>query len=462
MSDGRGMTVWPDVPHETSATGRMPPHSIEAEQSIIGSLLLDNNSVDRIHWLSASDFYSFNHRALYTAIRNILESGQSCDSLLLAEALKSRGELEACGGNDYIVSLVVNTPSSANIHNYAAVVHKRAQARELQALAADLSAEAQTGNHDPVKLAETVADRALAVIDATGGRDITHFSKAVADAVDWLDAPVKGISTGYSSLDSVIGGLRPSELIVVAGRPSMGKTSLAINIAEHVAHQSPVALFSLEMTARQIGARSVRWHEHLTDRVSAVTRLMDLKLWIDDSPKMTIGMMRVRLQRIKRKHGLALVVVDYLQMMSGEGENRTQQIGSLSRGLKALAKEFQVPVIAVASLNRGVEARQDKRPLMSDLRESGDIESDCDVCVMLYRDEYYTEDSYAKGYCEALVRKHRDGPVGASWLIFVPEYARFRDFTGQPPRAPAVQRAPSSGTVRSVDFKKQAAGDDSA
>ncbi len=444
-----------NVPHETLLNA---PHSIEAEQSILGGLLLDNNAYDRLGPLSESDFYRDDHRIIFNAISTLLEAGKSCDTLLLAEVLKARGTLEQVGGHSYLGSLSLNTPSAANIHSYAAIVNRKAKGRALQALAADLNSAAAT-NGDPLKVAEVAADQALAILDDSGRSELMHFGEAVGQAVEWLDAPVKGVSTGYSSLDAIVGGLRPGELIIVAGRPSMGKTSLALCISEHVALDHPVALFSLEMSARQIAARSVRWHEHLTDRSQAVTRLLNRNIWIDDSARMTVGTMRVRLQRIKRKHGLALVVVDYLQMLKGDGENRTQEIGSISRGLKAIAKELKVPVVAVASLNRGVESRQDKRPMMSDLRESGDIESDADVCVMLYRDEYYDENSYARGFAEAIVRKHRDGPVGTAWLIFVPEYARFRDFTGEPPRMPTAARPPSSGTVKTVDFKARAAGE---
>ena len=439
------------------------PQALEAEQSVLGGLLIDNNAYDRLGELSESDFYRDDHRTIFSVIKTILEAGKPCDTLLLGEALKARGVLEQVGGHAYLGALFVNTPSAANIRNYASLVHRAAQGRALQALAADLNAAASAQGADPIKVAEVAADQALSILDDSGKSELQHFSEAVGNAVEWLDAPAKGLSTSYSSLDEIVGGLRPGELIVVAGRPSMGKSSLALCIAEHVSEEHHVVLFSLEMSARQIAARSVRWHEHLSDRSQAVTRLINHNLWIDDSPRLTVGTMRVRMQRIKRKHGLALVVVDYLQMISGgEGENRTQQVGDISRGLKALAKEFQIPVIAVASLNRGVEIRHDKRPMMSDLRESGDIESDADVCVMLYRDEYYDHESYARGFAEAIVRKHRDGPTGTAWLLFQPEYARFRDFTGEPPRAPVAKAAPVTGTVRSMDFKVRAAGDASA
>lgn len=433
------------------------PHSVEAEQSVLGSLLLDNGSFDHIHWLRESDFYRDDHRTIYAAIRAILESGKPCDNLLLAEALQARGVLSQVGGHDYLSSLVVHTPSAANIKHYATVVRRRSQSRELQALAVELTEAATSGAHDPVQIAEVVTNRTFSILDGDNRTDIQHYSRAVADAVDWMDAPVQGISTGYSSLDALF-TLRPGDLIVVAGRPSMGKSSLALNIAEHVGIDKPVAVFSLEMKARQIGARSVRWHEHLSNRSDAVTQLMDRKIWIDDSPAMTIGLMRLRLQRIKRKNGLALVVVDYLQLMKWEGDNRTQEIGSLSRGLKAIAKEFNVPVIAVSQLNRGVEGRQDKRPLMSDLRESGDLEQDADVIVMLYRDDYYDELSPHVGFAEALIRKQREGPVGRAWLKFESQYARFKDFTGHPPVI-HTPLAATSGTVKVKDFKASAAGD---
>ena len=433
------------VPRETFLNA---PHAVEAEQSILGSLLLDNNAIDRVAWLSEADFYRSDHRLIYSAIRAILEAGKPCDTLLLTEALQARGCLEQVGGAAYITALSVNTPSSANILHYATLVHKRAQARALQALAADMMDETRTLSHDPVKLAEVVADRALAILDERGHSEIKHISDAVGDAVDWLDAPVKGISTGYSSLDRVIEGLRPADLIVIAGRPAMGKSSLALNIAEHVGQTKPVALFSLEMSARQIGVRSLRWHEHLTDRAAAVMHLFSHRIWLDESARLTLGMMRVRLQRIRRKHGLSLVVVDYLQLMTGEGDNREQEVASLSRGLKAFAKEFNVPVIVCVQLNRNVESRQDKRPMLADLRESGAVEQDADIVLMIYNDAYYNADSEHKGFSEILIRKHREGPTGRAWLKFEPEYARFIDFTGAPPSLKQRPPIPTSGVVR--------------
>lgn len=430
--------------------------SIEAEQSVLGALLLDNNAIDRIHWLQSADFVREDHRILYATTRAILEAGKPVDVLLLGEALRARGELEKVGGFTYIGSLAINTPSAAHITQYAKLVRRSAQGRALQALAADLHASV-TNHADPVQAAEIAADQALSILDDQQRGGIVHIGQAVGEAVDWLDAPEKGISTGYGALDAYF-RLVPGELLVIAGRPAMGKSALALNIAEQVARALPAAVFSLEMTSRQIGVRSVRWHEHLTDRFAAVNRLFTYKLWIDESEHLTIGTLRVRLQRIKRKNGLALVVVDYIQLMTGEGDNRTQEIGSLSRGLKGLAKEFRIPIIATAQINRGVESRQDKRPMLSDLRESGDVEQDADIVLFLYRDDYYHEDSTSAGFAEVLIRKHREGKTGKAWLQFDAEYARFKDFAGAPPQAHRESRR--SGTVKTVDFKLRSAGND--
>lgn len=438
----------------------LPPASIEAECAVLGGLLLVPDAIDRIEWLQPSAFYRETHRTIYAAVRALIESGKGCDVLLLAEVLRARGELDAVGGMPYLSELAVNAAGAVNITRYAEIVRRRALSRGLQQIGADLVAEAGAVGNDPAQAAEAAGERLFNALEEPRQGEMKSLGEAVADAVDYLDSPVKGLSTGFSSLDHILGGLRPGELIVVAGRPSTGKSALAYCIAEHVSIEHAVSFFSLEMTARQLGTRGLLWHQHLTDRTEAVRYMFDLRLWIDDSSALTTGSMRLRLRRTKRKHGLHLVVVDYLQLMSGRGENRTQEIGSISRDLKRIAKEFNVPVIAVASLNRGVEARTDKRPLLSDLRESGDIESDADVVAMLYRDEYYHENSYAAGFCEVLIRKQREGPTGVSWLQFVPEYARFRDFTGAPPRAPQAERAPRTGTVTSVDWKRRAGGDE--
>lgn len=437
----------------------LPPScSVETEAMILGALLLDNDAYDRLGSISEADFFREDHRVIFAAIKAIIEAGKPCDVVLLSETLAARGELDRCGGTKYIGELAINTASAANVHRYAALVRRHAQSRALQAHATDLHEAAAAPGHDPVKIAERSMEQLLSIVDAAPRGEIRHISEVVGAAVDWLDSPVKGLSTGYGAIDHIIGGLRPGDLIVIAGRPSMGKSSLAACIVEHVSTESPVALFSLEMPDWAITARSVRWHEHLRDRDYAVRHLWDKKLWIDDSSPLSLGVLRVRLQRIKRKHGLALAVVDYLQLMTGQGDNREQEIASLSRGLKYIAMEFDIPVVVVAQLNRSVEGRQDKRPLLSDIRESGAAEQDADLVMMLYRDEYYYEDSPAKGFCEVIVRKHRNGGLGTAHLIFVPEYARFRDFTGTPPQPPRPPRR--GGNI--VDYKQHASGNESA
>lgn len=412
----------------------LPPASIESEQSVIGGLFIDPSAYDRIPWLSDQAFYRQDHRLIFAAQVALIEAGRGCDALLASEYLAARGELERAGGAAYLSEVFLNTPSAANIKRYAEIVMNRWGLRRLLVEAGNVGGKAHEPGADPKAIADQACEAFLSVAQAKEVGEPQPFYKAIADAIDWMDEPTKGLLTGYPSLDQILDGLRPGELIVIAGRPSMGKTALAYCITEHVAKSHQVAFFSLEMTGRQIGVRAMKYHQWLTNRDAAFDHLSALKLHIDETAQMTIGSMRLRLQKLKRTHGLSLVVVDYLQLMKGDGENRTQEVGSLSRGLKLLAKEFNVPVIAVSQINRGVEQRADKRPMMSDLRESGDIEQDADVVALVYRDEYYDPNSVAKGWAEVLVRKHRNGATGAAWLGFIPEHARFVNNSGPIPR----------------------------
>lgn len=431
--------------------------------------MLDPGVYDRVDWLPAASFYRAGHRIIFEAIQALAADGKRFDVLVVIERLKRAEKLDDAGGREYVGSLPISTVSVGTIRRHAEIVHEAAIRRQVIGHAVEIADRAY-GHEDARTLAEEAEDRFLSVLDTDRGtRDAQPFGDAVATALDWIDSPDQGISTGYRNIDRVWVGLRPGDLIVVAGRPSMGKSGLVMNIAEHVAEKTPVLVFSLEMTSRAIAARSVRYHQSLVGRNDAVTRLLGLKLWIDETPGIGAGYVRARAKRLRRANGLGLIVVDYLQLMAGQGENRTQEVGSISRALKAIAKEFQVPVIAVSQLNRGAENRPDRRPIISDLRESGQLEQDADIIAMVYRDEYYHPETPLKGIAEVLTRKHREGPTGTSYLYFESDYARFKNMDGALPNQPEPERRPrrytagrknAGPTDNVVDMKSRQAGDD--
>jgi replicative DNA helicase len=419
------------------------PCSLEAEQAVIGALFLRPDAYDQIDWLPAADFYVERHRLIYHAIRSMLEAGEPVDVLLVADRLRRGADLERVGGMAYLDEIAVNTASAANIRRYAEIVKSTALLRRIQELAADL----RERSHEPGAVASEIADTAEERLnDIRHGKDDSEevpFHASLDAAMLARSRPDSGVHTGFVDLDRMIKPLRGGELIIIAGRPSMGKSGMAANIAEHVAKTLPVGAWSLEMSNASIAERVLSWHEKKD--INAAGKLAELNLWIGTPHTLSVGSLRLRMKRLRRKHGLALAMVDYLGLMRGEGENRTQEIGSISRGLKGLAIEFGIPIIAVAQLNRGTEGRLDRRPLLSDLRESGDVEQDADIVLMLYRDDYYNNGSPAKGTAEVLVRKHRNGPTGMVRLAFLEQYARFENYAGRPiyesaPAAPKRRR----------------------
>lgn len=437
---------------------RDPPHAVESEQAVIGSLLLFPDAIDRVEWLTASMFFRAAHREIYGVIRTLIEANKPVDALIVSERLRAVGKLTECGGGEYLGQLVGTTPSAANLVRHAEIVRDKHRLRSLISHASAVMDEAMSQQLDANAIAEQAEARFMTVLDDRQDSDEVAYSVCVAEAVDRRDMPQQGISTGYQRLDRVLkGGLRPDQLIIIAGRPSMGKSALAFNIAEHIAKTGTVAAFSLEMNRAEIADRSIEWFAHQLGSTSdAVLRLMELKMFVDHTPSITIGHLRLRSRRIKRKHGLSLIVVDYLQLMRGQGENRTQEIGSISRGLKAIAKELHVPVIAVAQINRGAENRTDRRPLLSDLREAGDIEQDADAVLMLYRDDYYNPNSLNAGLAECIVRKNRNGPTATVPLEFRPQYTRFLHTDEN---LQHTEAAPQIGRVKTVDFKSRSAGE---
>jgi replicative DNA helicase len=403
--------------------------SIQAEQSLIGCLLIDNGSYDRISDFAGSSLIREDHRLIFRSIQKMLEAGKPVDIILLSEALESHGDLDRVGGLQYITELAMGVNTAANIRSYAKLISDAAILRKLLAASEEISVACES-RQDPRDIAIVAEQKILSVLDNETERDYVHIGEAIDEAVEWEELGHKGASTGIIELDRLTNGLGKSNLIIIGARPSMGKTALALQIAEHVSKTEPAAVFSLEMSRREVAGRMLKYHTNRADRDEAVRHLYGLKMQIDDTPAVTVGHIRSRCRRIKRKHGLSLIVVDYIQLMRGEGNNRNEAVGSISRGLKSIAKEFDVPVIALSQLSRKVEERGDKRPIMSDLRESGEIEQDADLILFIYRDEVYDENSDARGTAEIWNRKNRNGPVGDCRLTFDGSVTRFGDYTG--------------------------------
>lgn len=437
---------------------KVAPHSIEAEQSVLGGLMLDNDAWDQVSDIVAEDdFYRHDHRMIFRAVAELGRLTKPFDVITLSEWMQDVGILDKAGGLAYLGALAKNTPSAANIKAYAQIVRERAVLRQLAQAGAEISDSvynkgARTSEElldDAERLVFNIADQG-----ARGRRGFSALKDLLVKAVDridtlfHLDNPITGVPTGYTDFDDRTSGLQASDLIIVAGRPSMGKTSFAMNIVEHAAikNKTPVAVFSMEMPGEQLAMRMMsslgRIDQHrvrtgkLSDDdwprlTSAVSLLAEAPIFIDDSPALTPNEVRARSRRLAREHGLGLIVVDYLQLMqvSGTKENRVTEISEISRSLKSLAKELKVPVIALSQLNRSLEQRPNKRPVMSDLRESGAIEQDADLIVFIYRDEVYNEDSPDKGTAEIIISKQRNGPIGTTRLTFLGQYTRFENFT---------------------------------
>ncbi|MBP6422831.1 MAG: replicative DNA helicase [Propionivibrio sp.] len=439
---------------------RVPPHSIEAEQSVLGGLLLDNAAFDKIADLvGESDFYRDEHKRIYRQIRKLLERNKPVDVVTVAESLDLSGEGGETGGLAYLGELAANTPSAANIRRYAEIVRERAVLRQLVTAGDEIAGSALNPlGRDPKQLLDEAEARVFAIAEGgfrhqTGFQHINPLLTQVVERIQELhdrDNPsdITGVPTGYHDLDSKTSGLQPGDLLIIAGRPSMGKTSLALNMAEYVAIEVglPVAVFSMEMGGTQLAMRMLssvgrldahrvrtgRLNDDEWSRLSfALGKMHEAPLYIDETPALNPIDLRARARRLHRQCGkLGMIVIDYLQLMSvsGQGENRATEISEISRSLKSLAKELNVPVVALSQLNRSLEQRPNKRPVMSDLRESGAIEQDADVIMFIYRDEVYNPDTPDKGSAEIIIGKQRNGPIGMTRLTFVGEYTRFENF----------------------------------
>ena len=435
---------------------RTPPHSLEAESSVLGGLLLDNAAWDRVgDLLIDSDFYRYEHRLIYAVMGKLINETRPADVITVHEELQRQGKAGEVGGLPYLNSLAQYVPSAGNIRRYGEIVRERAILRKLVSASDEIATSAFNPQGRAVEKILDEAEGKIFKIGEEGSRmkqgfqDMGSLAVQLIDRVQELaDNPndVTGVPTGFIDLDRMTAGLQPGDLVVLAARPSMGKTAFAINIAEHVALNEglPVAVFSMEMGAAQLAVRIVgsigridQGHlrtGRLTDEewprlTEAIERLRGISLHIDETPGLTPSELRASARRLARQKGkLGLIVVDYLQLMSGsasDGENRATELGEISRGLKALAKELQCPVIALSQLNRSVEQRTDKRPMMSDLRESGAIEQDADIIMFIYRDDYYNKDSREPGVAEIIIGKQRNGPTGTVKLAFLKPLTRF-------------------------------------
>ena len=439
---------------------RVPPHSVEAEQSVLGGLLIDNTAWDRAgDMLTDADFYRYEHKQIYAAIGKLINAGKPADVVTVFEELTSLGKAQDCGGLAYLNDLAQSVPSAGNLRRYAEIVRERAVLRKLVSASDEIASAALNPQGRAVKDIVDEAEGKIFRINEEGNRSGQGFQSmdnlvvALIDRVNELAEngaeDVTGVRTGFYDLDNMTAGLQPGDLIILAARPSMGKTAFVVNIGENVAINEglPVVIYSMEMGAAQLALRMVgsvgridqsrlrlgRLADDEWGRLSeAVDKLGKAHIYIDESPGLSPSEVRARARRQARISGqLGLIIIDYLQLMSGNGgneENRATVIGEISRGLKALAKELKCPVIALSQLNRSVETRPDKRPMMSDLRESGAIEQDADIIMFIYRDEYYTkEECKEPGVAEIIIAKQRNGPVGTVKLAFARQHTKFEN-----------------------------------
>jgi replicative DNA helicase len=432
-------------------TSRVPPHNIEAEQSILGGILLDNDVLPGVlEILNGEEFYRAGHRTAFAAVIALFEKNEPCDLVTLTNLLKSQNKLEEAGGVSYLASLVDSVPSAANVSHYARIVSDKWLQRSLISSATQIATSALQGGLDVDELLDRAEQAIFQVSERRVNpsffpiKDVIKQNIKILEKLQEREEVFTGVPTGFDDLDRMTSGLQPADLVVIAGRPSMGKTAFALNIARNAAvdHEVPVGIFSLEMSKEQLGMRMlcsearVDAHKLRTGFFSnrdwplllrAAGTISEAAIFIDDSPALSALELRAKARRLKRDQNIGLIVVDYLQLMRGPqgAERREQEISEISRGLKALAKELTVPVVALSQLNRRVEERHDKRPQLADLRESGAIEQDADLIAFIYRDEVYHPESPDQGVAEIIIGKQRNGPTGKVKLAFLSQYTRF-------------------------------------
>lgn len=453
----------------------LPPHSIEAEQGLLGAILVDGARVlERIEGaVSASDFYRADHRTIFTAAKALHDAGRPVDLLTVDDALEARGESERTGGIAYLGNLGAGGFLASNAKAYARTIRERAILRGLQQTAADImTACALPAGRSPADIAAE-AEASMQALTDHSDTEPSRLQDVLCDVLGDVQERMErggrlaGLSTGFGGLDGMTGGLEPGQLVIVAARPSVGKTVLGCNIAAHVAAGgSPVLFVTLEMTRREIAARILAARSGVTVQAmragtrergdwdqmnTAVASSAPWKLFIDDTPAVSVAYVRAKARRIQREHGLGLVVIDYLGLMRGTGDNRAQEVGSISRGLKALAKELRVPVIALAQLNRASEGRLDRKPTLADLRDSGEIEQDADIVAMLHRESMHREAPEWEGLAQLLIRKNRNGPTGECLLALDGPRMRFSDYDGPYPVGATTTKSQKPPRTRGFD-----------
>lgn len=432
---------------------RIPPQNVEAEQAVLGAMMLEKDAViTALEKLRARDFYRDTHKIIFTAMERLYKNQQEVDIITLPEELRKMKKLDDVGGLEYILSLPNVVATAANLSYHANIVREKALSRDLISTCTELSVEAYSGEKGTEELMDQAEQKILKLADNQNKDSLVPIGQVVSTVVKQVEklyenkAGLTGLPTGFRDFDRMTSGLQPSDLILIAARPSMGKTAFTLNIAQHVGvrlHKS-VAFFSLEMSAEQLTQRMICQLAHVDSQKirtgqiysedewknvwQACEKIYTAPIYIDDTPGISIAEMRSRARRHKAEHGLDLIIVDYLQLMQGRNsESRQQEISEISRSLKSLARELKVPLIALSQLSRGVESRQDKRPMLSDLRESGALEQDADVVSFLYREDYYDKETVDKNITEIIIAKHRNGPVGSVKLYFKNEFTLFTD-----------------------------------
>ena len=438
---------------------RIPPHSEEAEQSVLGSVLIDHEAVNvAAENLKAEDFYNLRHKEIFEAVLDLYQEGRAVDLVTLKSQLERRGKLEAAGDMKYLSQIAAAVPNSVHIRQYVKIVKDKALYRRFIQLGNQVLTESFSTETPIEQLSEQVEKEVFGILQNRGSDDFSHIKDVLMESFDEIEkiaqngGEVAGISTGFIDLDQKTAGLHPSDLVLIGARPSMGKSALGVNLIQNAAVRGgkTCAIFSLEMSKQQVVNRMLACEagvdmEHLrsgnmTDQdwerlVEALGPLSEAQVYLDDTGGITLAELRSKCRKLKIEHRLDLVMIDYLQLMSGSGrsgDNRQQEISEISRGLKTLARELQIPVIALSQLSRALEARADHRPMMSDLRESGAIEQDADVVMFIYRDEYYHPDSEDKNIAEIIIAKQRNGPVGTVKLRYDGQYTRFSNLMHTP------------------------------
>lgn len=440
---------------------RIPPQNIEAEQAVLGAMLIEREAISKVaELLRPEDCYREAHRLIYNAMLELFNKNDAVDMVTVIEFLRKEDKLEAAGGIAYVTSLANSVPTAANVLYHARIVEEKALLRQLINAATNIAGMGYEGSEEVASILDSAEKMILSVSSRKMGGEFTPIKSIIFDAFNKIEqlyaskGSITGLSTGFKDLDKLTSGLQPSDLILIAARPSMGKTAFVLNIAQHIgiAEKKAVAFFSLEMSKEQLVQRMLCAESAIdsqrlrigeleakdwTKLVSGADRLSAAPIFIDDTAGITVMEMRSKARRLKIEHNLSLIIIDYLQLMQGSGkgkgsENRQQEISEISRSLKALAREINVPVIALSQLSRSVESRQVKKPMLSDLRESGSLEQDADIVAFLYRDDYYNPDSEQKNITEVIIAKHRNGPVDTVQLFFHKQFTKFSDLSKLP------------------------------